>query len=73
MTLKLGEVNAKFKAGDVISRESLIKAKMVKTGESRYGVKILGGGEIDKSLKFDGVLMTNPVKEAILKAGGEVK
>jgi ribosomal protein L15 len=50
----------------------LIKAGLVKVGESKYGVKILGGGEVDKSLKFVGCEMTAPVKEAIIKAGGSV-
>lgn len=63
-----------FKDGDVVSPQSLVKKGIIKTlsGVSPR-VKILGVGEIKKSIKVQGCDVSVGAKTAILKVGGEVK
>ena len=72
VTFKLGEISAMFKKGEVVSKETLIVAKIISREEAKGGVKILGGGEIDKVLNFEGCEVTKSVREAIEKAGGSI-
>jgi large subunit ribosomal protein L15 len=71
--LKLGLVSRAFSAGETVTFESLIKSKIVRSVSKSQGVKILGGGIIDKPINFVGVTVTASVKAAIEKAGGTVK
>lgn len=59
-----------LKATAVISVESLVDAKVVKT--KRDGLKVISGGEVKSALKLKVVKITGTAKEAIEKAGGKV-
>jgi large subunit ribosomal protein L15 len=59
-----------FKDGDVVTPEILLKKRMVAT--SRFGVKILGKGEIKIKLNVSECTVSASAKEAIEKAGGSV-
>ena len=70
--IKLGLLN-KFSAGETVNVEALIKAKLISTKDAKRGVKILGGGTIDKAVNVVGILTTSSAKVAIEKAGGRVE
>lgn len=54
--VNLGELEKKFKTGDTVSPESLLKAGLVRRIKGRTPrVKILGGGALKKRLIFKGV------------------
>ena len=60
----VGDLNTMFKSGETVSPKTL----------NVFGkVKILGTGTLDKKLTFSGVSFSKSAKEAIEKAGGEIK
>ena len=71
VALNLKQLEAKFDNGAVVDVEALRNAGLVKN--SFDGVKILGNGELTKSLtvKVDG--FSAAAKEAIEKAGGKAE
>ena len=71
VALNLKQLEAKFDNGAVVDVDALRNAGLVKN--SFDGVKILGNGELTKSLtvKVDGV--SAAAKEAIEKAGGKAE
>jgi large subunit ribosomal protein L15 len=76
--LKSTVVNLKnlnvFKAGDVVSPQTLVKKGIIKTLSGNLPrVKILGTGEIKVAVKVEKCLVSVSAKTAIEKAGGEVK
>ncbi|OGM24190.1 50S ribosomal protein L15 [Candidatus Woesebacteria bacterium RIFCSPHIGHO2_02_FULL_38_9] len=55
-----------------VTLESLAKANIVKLAEAKkYGVKILGNGNLTKKLKVF-LPTSKPAREKILKAGGQI-
>lgn len=61
-----------FKNGEIVNLETLIKKGIVKEKEAKkYGVKILGEGELKVSLKVF-LPCSRAAAEKIKKAGGEV-
>ena len=72
MTINLGAL-ASFGKNEVVDLESLIKKSIVtKDDAKKFGVKILGGGEIKNTL----IIRVNISKKAALKiekAGGKVE
>ena len=74
MVINLEAVEKLFKAGDVVSRKSLVEKKGLATYEGKIPyVKILGQGEITKKLSFEGCKVSVEAKAKIEKAGGTVK
>ncbi|EKE16132.1 MAG: Ribosomal protein L15 [uncultured bacterium] len=74
VVVKLAELETKFKDGDVISLENLIKAKIISKKDLQSGVKILSTGSITKKLTIEkNILLSESAKEAIEKAGGTVE
>lgn len=75
--VKLSTLEAKFEAGAMVSIESLIESGIVSIYKGKYPrVKILSGNKeftLAKALKVKGIPVSLKVKEAIEKAGGEVK
>jgi large subunit ribosomal protein L15 len=70
----LGEISARYKAGDIVTPSTLVANKMFKFRKGVNPViKILAGGTIDKKLTFKGFTVSASAKTAIEKAGGEVK
>lgn len=63
----LNELNGE----QIISPELLLEKGFI--GNAKNGVKILGGGELNKKLVFKGVSLSASAKEKIIKAGGEIK
>ncbi len=74
VVIKLSQLEAKFKSGDMVSVETLIDAKLVDKKDKRNGVKILSQGEISKKLIIaKDILLSQTAKDAIIKAGGSIK
>ena len=68
--VNLDSLEKSFSAGDVISEDSLRKAGLV---NGRFdGVKILGRGELTKSLTFQVDEVSATAREKIEKAGGTI-
>lgn len=71
--VNLREVNKTFKAGDLVSPQTLVKAGLVnKTSGNLPRVKVLATGELDKALKFKNCMLSLTAKAAIEKAGGSI-
>jgi len=62
-TVNLSDLNKKFKEGEVVSPKILKEKKLV--NKIRYGVKILGRGQLNKKLIFKNVLFSQKVKEKL--------
>ncbi|HPN96725.1 MAG TPA: 50S ribosomal protein L15 [Candidatus Moranbacteria bacterium] len=69
----LSRLDKKFKDGETINAESLIKAKLIDKIEAKNGVKIIGNGKIkNKFIVGNEILLSASSKEAIEKAGGKI-
>ena len=63
----------KFKAGDKINPEILLNKRLIhKIKGKAPKVKILGRGEIKKSVIVEGCQLSKGAKEKIEKAGGQI-
>ncbi len=63
-----------FKAGDTVSPQTLIAARLVRRMDGKFPtVKILGTGELTKKLMFEQCEVSATAKEKIEKAGGTIK
>lgn len=61
--VNLGDIAKKFKAGDTVSPESLLKAGLVSRIKGRIPeVKVLGTGELKKKLVFKDVELSRPAE-----------
>lgn len=67
--VNVGVLEKFFSSGDEVSPEILSKKKIVKR---KLPVKVLGSGEITKSLKISAHSFSESAKEKIKKAGGEI-
>ncbi|HRZ95082.1 MAG TPA: uL15m family ribosomal protein [Candidatus Moranbacteria bacterium] len=66
--INLENISKKFKSGDLVSAESLIKAGLVDKMEAKNGIKVLGGKDIKIKLSFDKkILLSKSVKETVEK------
>ena len=71
--VNIGDLNNLCKNGDTISPETLVKYNVLKLVKGKLpGVKILGGGVLDKSLTFKGCTVSASAKLQIEKAGGTI-
>ncbi len=75
IVVKIADLEKKFKDGDVINKESLIKSGLVDRIEIKTGrIKILGKAGLKKKLKVEkGILLSATSKESIEKAKGEIQ
>jgi len=72
--LNLSEINRYFNAGDRVSPKILFEKKLIKAPKGNGGgIKILGQGDFNKKIIFEGVHCSSSAREKILKAGGAVK
>lgn len=63
-----------FDAGATVSPQTLLNAKLVTRQSGKLpAVKILGNGDITKSLVFENVTFSASAKEKVEKAGGTIK
>lgn len=68
--VNIGLLSAEFKAGEVVTPESLKERGLVR---HRYDeLKILGDGELDKALKVSAHRFSESAKQKITAAGGTV-
>ena len=71
--VKLENISKKFKNGDLVNADSLIKAGLVDKMEAENGIKILGGKETKIKLDIDKkILLSKSAKVAVEKAGGKI-
>jgi len=71
--LNLRDIERKFKEGEKVSPEILVKKRLVRKISGRIPkVKILAKGEIKKSLIFENCLFSKKAKEKIEKVGGKI-
>ena len=74
VVLNLEKLEKLFKNGDVISKESLLAAKLVDKKNVKNGIKILSGGKIAKKLTISKeIFLSQSAKDAIIKAGGKIE
>jgi len=72
--INLNNLDKKFKSGDVITAESLIKVGLVDKINARKGIKILGTGKLAKKLIIDkSIFLSKSAEAAINKSGGKVE
>jgi len=70
----LSRIENKFKDGDVINKEVLIKAGFIDKIDTQSGIKILGGGKVTKKFTIaKKIKVSASSKEAIEKAGGTIE
>ncbi|MFH1564405.1 MAG: 50S ribosomal protein L15 [bacterium] len=68
--VNLSVLHKYFKDGDIVEPKILFKKQLIDS--SRFAVKILGKGKLEKKLKVNVHQFSASAKEAITKAGGEV-
>ncbi|MCW5947431.1 MAG: 50S ribosomal protein L15 [Fimbriimonadales bacterium] len=68
--INVGMLEEKFKDGDVVTLEALVKQGLI--GNTKDGLKILGFGELNKKLKVSASAFSKAAEEKIKSAGGEV-
>ena len=72
--LNLEDLNKVFNGGEIITSVILCQKGLIsKVGCRLPEVKILGQGQIAKKLSFKGITFSASAKDAIIKAGGEIK
>lgn len=71
--INLDALEMKFKAGDTVTPDILIKKRIISKIKGRLPqVKILGKGKLKKSLTVRNCLVSSQAKEKIEKAGGKI-
>jgi large subunit ribosomal protein L15 len=60
-----------YESGEVIDAMSLVSKGLIKS--TRYAVKILGNGDITKSLKITANKFSQSAKDKIIAAGGSIE
>ncbi len=68
--INLGKISQLFSAGEAVNLETLLSKGVIAKAVRK--VKILGQGELDKSLNFSGLEFSKSAREKILK-NGEIK
>ena len=70
LAVNVGQLEEMFEAGSEVNREALAKTAI---GKSRYDLlKILGDGELTKSLTITADRFSKSAREKIEKAGGTI-
>lgn len=69
--VNLAELDAKFSAGEVVNKSSLVDKKILSKKNATL-VKILGMGELTKPLTFEVDKISSSAREKITKAGGKI-
>jgi len=68
--ISLDTLEAKFNANQTVNPKELLNRGLIKSAQSP--VKILGQGELKKSLTFEKVMVSESAKAKIEKAGGKI-
>ena len=73
VVVNLDILEKNFEKEEIITPEALLKKGIIRRiGGNTPKVKILGNGEIKKSLTFEGCLASKEAQEKIKKAGGTI-
>jgi len=70
--INLSDISKAFKAGEKVSVATLQKKALIGKIDRKRGVKILGLGDLDKKLIFQGLTYSASAIEKINKAGAEI-
>ena len=70
-TVKVSVLDARFDSGAVVDAAALIECGAIK--DAKDGIKILGNGELTKSLTVKAAKFTAGAQEKIEKAGGKAE
>ena len=70
-TINVSELEKRFESSAVVDADALIECGAIK--DAKDGVKILGNGELTKSLTVKAVKFTAAAQEKIEKAGGKAE
>lgn len=68
--VSLQSINEKFKDKETVNPKNLLARGLIRTATEK--IKILGVGEIKKSLTFEKVLISKSAVEKIERAGGKI-
>ncbi len=73
LVLNLTDIEATFKAGETVSRHTLLEKSLISLQDGRLPqVKILGNGEVTKKLIIKEIPVSASVKTKVEKAGGTI-
>lgn len=70
-TVNVSELEKRFESGAVVDADALVESGALK--KTMDGIKILGNGELTKSLTVKAAKFTAAAKEKIEKAGGKAE
>ena len=70
-TVNVSDLEARFESGAVVDAAALIECGAIK--DAKDGIKILGNGELTKSLTVKAAKFTAGAQEKIEKAGGKAE
>ena len=70
--IRLDKISAVFNSGDTVNAETVLKSGLV-SKVNKDGIKILGNGEIDKSVTVVAAKFTKSAQAKIEAAGGTVQ
>jgi len=74
VVVNVGILDKNFKAEEIVNPEFLIAKKIIRRiGGKTPKVKILGSGEVKKSLNIQNCEASKSAKEKIEKAGGQIR
>jgi large subunit ribosomal protein L15 len=68
--LNLNDLDETFKSGELVNAKILFNKGMINSAQNE--VKILGTGELKKSLTIEKIMVSASAKEKIEKAGGKI-
>jgi large subunit ribosomal protein L15 len=69
--VNLSDLEAKFEAGSVVDTDAIVAAGLVKNPKD--GIKVLGNGDVTKSLTVKAAAFSKSAIEKIEKAGGKTE
>ena len=72
--VNVATLEAQYEKGETVNPTTLLEKRIVRRQKGRVpAVKILGKGDIAKSLEVEGCVCSTSAKEKIEKAGGKVE
>ncbi len=73
ITISLNQIEKWFKTSDVVDMTSIAKKAKISLKNFNSSFKILATGNITKSLKFKGLLISKVAQNKIIAAGGNIE
>jgi large subunit ribosomal protein L15 len=72
--INLQDIETAFKDSEIVNTNTLVEKRLVRRIRGKVPmIKILGKGELKKKLIFEKCIFSKTAKEAVEKAGGEIK